>query len=533
MKTLHLPLILLLLAAAKTARAEEPYFVDETALTPEDTETRPRPPAPTLDAFVYWRPQQKHYLRAALELETILIVGNVDYLLNTTARGGTLRPGDQRWDLRYDWPTFRDKLTGEDWKLDTNRFDTNYISHPFAGTLYYTAARSNRLSAFESFGYTVVGALGWEMFGELREEVSINDVVVTSSAGLAIGEAMTQLSAFFFRSRKNFRNDFLGTVFSPLKALNDSADGAAPVRSEHLDARGFTADEWHAFAAFGGTGLTRQSNRTFFDQRFGLELGVKNLPGYDGPERRTETFDDGNAARFGFATTFSEGRLADSTFHASAMPAGIYWRSGERDELGRVRGDGAIVGWATSFEYAVHDYDRQSHRPRDTMAILSPLGVAAEYSHQGGSLDLHSRAGIAGTFAGVRALAFDDYRAAHRGDETNLQTVLRQNHYYHALGVALFVSLELGYELLDAGGRVALDTFRGIEGFDEQQVTIAREVPLSDYRIDARGWFGARIPSLGLRFELAGVKRTRAGHIGEVASRRSDASVEATVQMLF
>ena len=40
--------------------------------------------------------------------------------------------------------------------------------------------------------YPLTGALAWEMFGELREEVSINDVIVTSTSGLAIGETLAQ-----------------------------------------------------------------------------------------------------------------------------------------------------------------------------------------------------------------------------------------------------------------------------------------------------------------------------------------------------
>src|SRR5205823_3493934 len=102
----------------------------------------------------------------------VLAVGLVDYLLNTTARGGALHAGDEKWGLRYDWPTLRTKLVGG-LDLDANKLSTNYVGHPFAGTLYYTVARSNHLSFAESFVYAAIGSTTWEYFGEIRELTSM------------------------------------------------------------------------------------------------------------------------------------------------------------------------------------------------------------------------------------------------------------------------------------------------------------------------------------------------------------------------
>ncbi len=516
------------------AGADEPAFTDTDKLAPPPPDVnRVVSAAPTFEAFSYVSPQRKHYLRAALEVSTVLLIGNVDYLLNTSARGGTTRSGDQRWDLHYDWPTFRSKLTGDLWKVDTNHFNTNYISHPFAGTMYYSAARANRLSPLESLGYTAVGALTWEMFGELREEVSVNDVIVTSSAGFVIGESLTQLSSFFYRSKKNLRNDALAALFSPTKAVNDWADGAVHARSQNLDRLGLTRDEWHRFEVFAGGGITRQRSGTYADERFGLDLHVINLPGYEHATHQRAVFDDGNVAQIHFESTLSRGRLADAAFAARIIPIGFYERSASLDGRGDVVGDGILVGMLATFEYSVHDFDRDRRRPLDLMTVLSPAGIVVEYTHQSGAFRARTRLELSGDFAGVTAYALDDYRVAHQYDDSNLQTVLKQEGYYHALGVSASPSLELGWGPIDIGGRVTLDSCRGLEGFDEQQQTIANEIPLADQRVDMRAWVGTSIPRTPIRLEVLGRQKLRLGQVGEVRAKASETSLYAMGSVVF
>jgi hypothetical protein len=355
--------------------------------------------------------------------------------------------------------------------------------------MYYTAARSGHLSILESWGYTTVGALAWEMFGELREEVSINDVIVTSSAGLAIGETLTQFSSFFYRSRKSARDDVLATAFSPIKALNDWADGAEHARSEDLDPNGLTNDEWHRFEFFAGGGLTRQRS--------------------------------------------GSGRMSDGTFMTRVLPLGLYSRNAALDANGELHGDGALLAWQSTFEYSVHDYDRDGARPVDLLTILSPVGLFAEHSHRAGALRTRSRLELRGDFAGVTSYALDDYRLRHHHDDVNLQTVLKREGYYHALGVGAAVSLELGADPFDAGGRIALDSWRGIEGFDEQQQTIATEVPLADRRVEMRAWLGARVPRTPLHFEVLGRHRVRMGEVGDTAMTQRESSLYGTVGVVF
>ncbi len=527
----------LAVALPRLALADEPPFVDAPKLRPD--ELPPSPPSvpakarDDLSGFPYATPQDKHYLRAAVEVFSVLIIGNVDYLQNTTARGGTLKNGDHRWDLRYDWPTFHDKLTGDYYKVDTNHFNTNYISHPFAGTNYYTAARSNHLGVGEALAYAAVGALTWEYFGELREEVSINDAIVTEVAGMGIGEPVMQLRSFFRRSEKNWRNDLLAVVVAPIGAINDFADGGALERSRNLDGNGFTTDVWHRFELFAGGGATWQGRATsasprgaYADATFGLDTQLKNLPGWERGPDRTAFFDDGNVTSLRFDFTLSDGRMVDGRLETHLVPIGVYARRMGNDSR-------SFVGLSGSFEYGVHEFDRDGTRPIDLVAVVSPFGVVAEHEQRLGPLRLRSRMDLYAEFAGVTSYALDDYRFAHRRDDTNLQTVLRQEGYYHALGVTVAPELGVGWGPLDVFGRARLDTWQGIGGFDENQERIKREIPLADRRMSVTGGAAVTIPGTGLRVGALGRRQVRAGEVGEVRASRSEAQILGTVSVLF
>ncbi len=167
------------------------------------------------------------------------------------------------------------------------------------------------------------------------------------------------------------------------------------------------------------------------------------------------------------------------------------------------------------------------------LTVLSPLGAVAEYTHQDGSFRAQSRVELSADFAGVTAYALDDYRVRHHFDDTNLQTVLKQEGYYHSLGVTLATSLRLGLGPFDWGGRAALDSWRGIEGFDEQQQTITKEISLADQRLDLRTWFGAKVPGTPFRFELLGRRRIRAGVVGDGRTKQGESSLYGTAGVVF
>lgn len=477
-------------------------------------------------------------MRAGLEVGAVVGVGLIDYMLHTQARGGTTRAGDKQWALRYDWPLLRAKLTGDSLALDANRIGTNYVSHPFAGTLYYQVARSNHLSPTESFLFSVLGSTIWEMFGEIRETTSLNDLIVTPTAGFAIGEPLMQLSGFFARGKKSFSNELLSFLFSPIGAINRWTDGATPMRTAAPDALGFPTEPWHRFYASAGVAATSQSangpsypRATYGDLRVGLDMEIAVLPGYAGAGHESHVFDDGNVSSLRFGASFSGGKVRDGILATRAVPIGFYFRDADLGADERPRGHGALFGWRVAFEYGVHDWDRDRARPLDHLAIVSPVGVAAEYTYSRGPFRVKTNFDLGGSIAGVTPYALSDYRVGR--ETTGLPTSVKGDGYYHGLGITAAPSVEIGLGDLSFGARMRVDAFRPIEGFDEAEGTIDPNTKIFDRRTvvgAAIAWAPSKAP---LRISIDGERRARMGDIGRVHSDRSEMSVGLSVGVLF
>ncbi len=73
------------------------------------------------------------------------------------------------------------------WVWDLDDFLVNQIGHPYQGSNYFTAGRSNGLSFYESAAVTAFGSGTWEYFGETNFP-SLNDFINTTLGGIALGE---------------------------------------------------------------------------------------------------------------------------------------------------------------------------------------------------------------------------------------------------------------------------------------------------------------------------------------------------------
>jgi hypothetical protein len=73
------------------------------------------------------------------------------------------------------------------WVWDLDDFLVNQIGHPYQGSNYFTAGRSNGLSFYESAAVTAFGSGTWEFYGETNFP-SLNDFINTTLGGIALGE---------------------------------------------------------------------------------------------------------------------------------------------------------------------------------------------------------------------------------------------------------------------------------------------------------------------------------------------------------
>lgn len=118
--------------------------------------------------------------------------------------------------------------TGPVW--DTDMFSTNLVAHPYHGSLYFNAARSNGMSFWQSIPFTAGGSLMWEYFME-NEPPSINDLFATTFGGVELGEITYRLSDLFIDNRtqgvERVGREILSGLISPIRGINRIISGEA------------------------------------------------------------------------------------------------------------------------------------------------------------------------------------------------------------------------------------------------------------------------------------------------------------------
>ena len=117
---------------------------------------------------------------------------------------------------------------GFEW--DDNHFNNNQFAHPFHGSLYYNAARSNGLNFWESAPFAIGGSLMWECCGEIHR-MAINDWIMTGIGGIAIGEMAYRLTSTILdteaRGWGRFWREAGAFVINPIRGFNRIVSGRA------------------------------------------------------------------------------------------------------------------------------------------------------------------------------------------------------------------------------------------------------------------------------------------------------------------
>lgn len=396
-------------------------------------------------AFLYTEPMPTHYLRPMVEELVALLAGLGQYY---SAR----ETNSLDWDNTYDWAGLESKLDGSGYSFDTNYFDTNFLSHPGSGTVYYWVARGNRMSVLTAFAFAFASSAVWEYAGEFREQVSVNDVFVTPLAGLAIGETTTQLGAFFDRSCDTSVNRVLGTLFAPSKTAHDLVDGAELARTATCDRYGLALSGEHRFSLRSGGAAVFQKNRSSVaETRFGLQMSVKNLSTWHRSGRGLETFEDGNVAELSASMALAAGGLSDFRLSARNVPAGIHFH----DTKPGTRRREVLFGPVVRATYAAHRFDRRRARLDHAFTIDAPA-VAIEYVEETPHIRFDASLDAGGSLGGVDSLARSRY-LEHESAET-LSSVFRERGYNHAAGLVLSPRLRLSTSHLEIGAQ--LDSHR-------------------------------------------------------------------------
>ncbi len=179
--------------------------------------TTPTPVFP--DTLPRWE-TGKHFGRAALEILGVnAVVWSYDRYIRPGGGAG-FRIGFDSWSENL--------RNGFEW--DDNHFNTNQYSHPYHGSMYYNAARSNGYSYWESIPFAFAGSYMWEFFGETHHP-AINDWIATSVGGTFLGESLWRLSSMVLDntatgSERTWR-EIGAFALNPMRGFNRILSGEA------------------------------------------------------------------------------------------------------------------------------------------------------------------------------------------------------------------------------------------------------------------------------------------------------------------
>ena len=117
---------------------------------------------------------------------------------------------------------------GFEW--DDDHLGTNMFAHPYNGSLFYNAGRSNGFNFWQSELFAIGGSAMWEMFMEC-EYPSTNDIIATPVGGAAIGEVLYRTSDLVLDDRstggERFGRELAAFVISPMRGFTRIVTGRA------------------------------------------------------------------------------------------------------------------------------------------------------------------------------------------------------------------------------------------------------------------------------------------------------------------
>ena len=236
---------------------------------------------------------------------------------------------------------------------DSDTFNVNQSSHPYHGSLFFEAGRSNGYTYWESGLFALTGSLIWECCME-NTRPSTNDLVNTTLGGMTRGEISHRLSVMILDNTasgsERFFRELGAAIVNPVGALSRLARGdmardfpnpderfpgsfavSTDLGYRHIGGNAVHPDQWMlSFSALYGDPFAGDLRKPFDSFWVGADL---NTPGgavisrieERGILRGWELTDPSDAIRhvFGFAQEYEYFNNEAQVFGAQAFSAGV------------------------------------------------------------------------------------------------------------------------------------------------------------------------------------------------------------------
>jgi len=466
--------------------------------------------APELDDLQYralTAHDHPHRRRVILEEMGMIGLGAIQYWLDR-----------KRAITNFDYPSLRDRFTFKALRFDNNGFQINFIGHPLNGMSFHMVARANGMSLPGSILVAFATSMTWEYGWEFREKVSINDVMVTTSAGTTLGEFVHWMGRYLESApdRRRWHRFARWTLGLP-DALHGAIDHRTGLRAGTTpDALGFSSDIWHRFElsaglvraqASGDAAPVGAADRVVApDLRATAELVA--LPGFLRAGHRGRTFGDANVTSLRFAMAVAPDVVAVD-LDSDTFLAGIHSQS--IDTRG---GSATLIGIDLGYRFRHERFGGFSDRI--AQLHFPGLGIDHYVLGAGGARWLRARARFNADFAGVNAAAYPTWKATHVNDVD--KTVLRKQGYYYGWGASTRLDVEVHTRHVAAGIAFRYGRYDSHEGLDRNQEDVTNDVDAHDTTRDAEAWLRISPMAGRLYLEARASDLEREGRVGDQAS---------------
>lgn len=273
------------------------------------------------------------HLEAALMWATIQAAIPALYYWNTQSQQR------EDWTLDWSWHSWKRKLSFDTLEFDTNLFPTNAIRHPLTGIGDYQIARSNGFGAVGSYVFATTLGILWEYLVEYKEDQALNDMIMNSMGGIAIGEPLYQFGQLWRSQSPSLFDRVRTAAFSPFDAVQDV------IRHHPLLVR---PHGWSAFRFHTGWLSRNVDDAHWHDEAsLGIDGELMNVFAYVQPDARTVRTGVGAWSRvhvnFRFGELGNGDNIAGVVFDTRTSLVGRYSQDGD--------GHGVYVGLGTAFTY--------------------------------------------------------------------------------------------------------------------------------------------------------------------------------------
>jgi Domain of unknown function (DUF3943) len=448
--------------------------------------------------------RRARYLRTGLETAALMALPTLAYWTHPAAQ-------THDWDLKFDWSSWERKLDLKAVRFDGNRFETNVLMHPIAGTAYYQAARDNGFGVFQSYLSSFLASFFWEYMVEFRELPSLNDIIVTPAAGVAVGEPSYRLSRALASGSPSVASRIGSWILSPIAGVNDLLMGRRPALESGPGEHRLWAEIGAASASVERRGRREELN---------LAAGgaVVAHPGYRQPGHASEGVAPGAWSALSARLRLDRASgLSGVDLHAGTLFVGRYLK--DYDPGG---GAGLLLGLGSSF-----DFDTRALGPTwDRIGSVGLLGPVIELTVDRPRFGLFLSLSGAYSFAMIQSLAYVLHGEMLSG--AVIRTSLRGVGCYYGHGLTSRAQLALRLMKLEVALAGDVGLFRSIQGRDRFQERLDADFTLEDRRTS---WSAQVAVPLWRGVRLAG-RLEKDGRRSQLLNQTSTAA-ETRVLLLF